>query len=337
MEPSFPALVGCSETPSQSDMAPQPMAFRSNGENDSPPSKRKKPSSDTELEPEHPGGEQPPSVQSSSSGTAARVIPAARASSVNRQLQRRRQRRQSHSNEGSLAKTLEGVTCQSPPVNGETTSSAAGQHAPAPAPAYHTVPAVGPGGASNATCFLCRGPAYPGRQVELLASDHGGFPSPSARTWVPGLSSDIVTSGQQGAYSLQPAMRPTTWQPANTSSAQFHIPRFPVGLAGNDQVDAAAAWPIDPYDGPDGSSYSGILPGFSEHAVPFPPVPGVLDPHAQGVRAYGRHPVAEESVPVPWSFDGGLTGGGNGTFGPAGAVPGSIPSEWLEVRPASGN
>lgn len=332
MELSFPTLLGNSEI-SQSDMDPQPMTLDNDAgiedKHVSPRSKRKKPSSDTDTETEYPDGEQPPSALPDSSGIETRVIPAARASSTNRQIQRRRQRRQSHSNEGSLANVSEGVTYESPPAKEDTTSPASGQHAPAPNPSYRAVPSVSQRGVPSSTCWLCRGPAYPGRQVELLA----GFPSPGARRWVPDLSGDFIPSTPDNpSYSLQPAMQPAAWQPADTSSAQFHIPRFPAGWAGNGQVDDAAMWPIGSYDGSDGASYSGSFPG-----IPFPSVSGPLNIHAQDMRGYGRQPVAEESAPAPWSFDEGLIGGVNGTFSPDGPVPSNISTEWPDMRQTSGN
>ncbi|MBE3042994.1 hypothetical protein IMZ48_10570 [Candidatus Bathyarchaeota archaeon] len=325
-------MLGCPETPSQPNMAPRPMSLGSNTEiavkHDTTRSKRKKPSSDPELEPEYPDDEQSPPAFSSSSGTPAMVIPAARASSVNRQLQRRRQRRQ-HGNEDFMAKALEGVTHETRRGNGGTASSSAGQRAPAPAQSYQGAPAVSPDAVPNATCFLCRGPAFAGRQVDLLAPGHGG--------WVPDHPGDFIPGiPDNPSYSLQPAMQPTAWQQAATGLAQFHVPRFPAGWPGSDQVDAAVAWPmpIDAYKGSDRSSYSAGFPGFPEHAAPFPMVPGALDSHAQGMGGYDRHPVAEEAVSVPWSFEGGLAGGGDDAFGP---IPSCVTSEWPAMPRASGD
>lgn len=276
--------------------------------------KRKNPPYDAELEPDKPGSEGAPDTLQNPD-TAPSVIPVPRASATHNRPQRRRRRRQGNSGEDFTAKESEGVPLEQRQGNGEAATSSPGQDA------QSAVPAANPPGSSHPTCWLCRGPASPGRLVELVALDRGAFASPSSRGWASDVSDFSPNMQKNQSYSVQPVAPPASWETADVNAPQFQLPRFPVGGATNDQGDVSVAWPVGPY-GSFGSASSSV--GFPGSSVSFAPIPCLPASQTQNPRGYGCHPVSGQDSALLTPFDGALTAGDNGFMGPAGSPPAEI-------------
>lgn len=312
-----------SET-SQSNMVTDSMAQRTlHG-------KRKNPSYDTESELDRPGSGG--SATGLHSATAPSVVPVPRASASAHQRRRRRQQREARSSEDFTAVPPGGLPQEQPQGNSEEATSSHGQDVPPAAPGAN----ANPGGSSCPTCWLCRGPAASGRVVEFVAVDRGPAVSPDFRTWMPDVSGDFGANAQDTpSYSIQPVGQPAAaWEATGLNSAQFQVPRFPVGWTGNEQGDSSSmAWAADASGGFGNVSYT----GFPGPSVPVTPTTSGVGSSAESMGGYGFNPAGGQDSVLLTPVNRGMPRSDGGFMGPFGSFPSVMNSEPADGRPTSRN